>query len=178
MKDKKVHEIRPTESQNLTSLHMLVSPHHQFSPIFQATSWKDREHLIQAEFFFPPTKRSNSHFSCVNSAAEFSFAASVDCSVSPRSITVNKGGKPTHNHEISELFHKLPVTHAAPRPVGTSLHQCDSTSFSHAVFIPISQSGLKSAMSEAVTSIQLHQHLQGFTLSKPHLISICVSYWE
>jgi len=62
----------------------------------------------------------------------------------------------------------------APRPVGTGLHQCDRTSFNQAVFGHVSQSGT----SEAVASIQPHWHLQGLTLSKPHLISIYVLYRE
>lgn len=53
-----VHEIRPTESQDLTSLHMPLSPHYQFSLIFQATSCKDNKDAIKADLFFPQQKEA------------------------------------------------------------------------------------------------------------------------
>lgn len=53
-----VHEIRPTESQDLTSLHMPLSTHYQFSLIFQATSCKDNRDVIEADLFFPQQKEA------------------------------------------------------------------------------------------------------------------------
>lgn len=147
---------------------MSLSPHYQFSLIFQATSCKDNKDVIKADLFFSPTKKSNSHFSSVNSAVEFSLAASPEHSVSPKGITVNKGGKTTHNSQISELLHKLSVIHAAPWPTGTSPHQFQLHSFyPHLSTNP--------EISQVWRShFQLHQHLQGFTLSKPHLTRLWV----
>lgn len=53
-----VHEMRPTESQGLTSLHMPLRPHYQFSLIFQATSCKDNKAVIKADLFFPQQKEA------------------------------------------------------------------------------------------------------------------------
>lgn len=121
MEDKKVHEMRPTESQDLTSLPMSLSPHYQFSLIFQATSCRDNRDVIKADLFFPQQNQAIL-ISPVNSAVEFSLAASPEHSVSPRGITANKGGKTAPNSEISELLHKLSVIQAAPRPMSTGPH--------------------------------------------------------